>query len=231
MTDTIFENADQATTEVQTQPAQVIPPELTEYVGEGKKYKTVEDVYKAFPNAQNHIATLEAENRAIKEELQKRKSAEELLNDIQNNLNATGITTPERNQNVDISQIVRQEIERKYSEDTKTTNQIAVVNKFKEAFGDKAETMFINIATEMGVPVESLNQLAATSPMAVFKLAGIDGKTVSNTRNGALESDVNTFKPNVNQHSDFKATVPLNGGAKADAAAIQAIRSNLLNNI
>ena len=234
MTDNIFQGTDQ----VQTQEALIvapvitptvpeIPPELTEFVGVGKKYSSLADAHKAFPHAQQHISTLEAENARIKAELEKRKTAEELLNDIQNGLTRTTETPAAPVYNpADISQLVRTEMERKSLEDNARVNQSNVASEFTKKFGDKAEAEYDRIAAELGVPVASLNQLAATSPKAVFKLAGIDA-SVKSTQSGALQSDVNLAgtTSNVNNES---VRVALNGGAKEDAAAIAKARAQIM---
>lgn len=233
MTDNIFEQADQVVQQtaeavIQQQPTTpVIPPELQEYVGEGKKYKSVDEVYKAFPNAQKHIQTLEEENRQIKEELSKRKAAEEILNDIQNGLGQQqGITPPVSQPNTqDISQIVRQELERKQQEDFYRQNQTVIVNEFKKHYGDKAQEVFEKLAIDNGVPITTLNQLAATSPNAIYKLAGIS--PMKATQSGSIQSDINT-QTTFKKEEQKKFTVPLNGGAKQDAQTIAAIREKIL---
>jgi len=50
---------------------------LSQFVGEGKKYKSVEDLAKAYANADNFIETMKIENKAAKHELEElRKKAE-----------------------------------------------------------------------------------------------------------------------------------------------------------
>ena len=232
----IFNQADQATTTQEplvptsTSQAPVIPPELSEYVGVGKKYATVDEVYKAFPNAQKHISTLEEENRAIKEELAKRKTAEELLNDIQRNITpaSNGDPIPPKVDVPDISTLVRKELERAKVQDVYQANQALVVAEFTKVYGDKARDKFTEIARDIGVPIESLNQLALTSPNAVFKLAGLSQAPA--TKSGHIESDVTAVNkaPDATQYS---TRVPLNGGAKEDAAAIAKAREFVLKNL
>src|SRR5512139_770657 len=89
-TETIFEGA---TTPVETvvTPSSQLPQELAELVGDGKKYKSVDDALKSVPHAQKHIQTLEEENARIKAELDKRRTAEELLADIRSGM-TEGVT-------------------------------------------------------------------------------------------------------------------------------------------
>lgn len=233
MTD-IFNEADQApvTPEpvVTLQQTPVVPPELSEYVGTGKKYATIDEVYKAFPNAQKHISTLEEENRVIKEELAKRRTAEELLNDIQSRVTpqSNGDTIPPKVDIPDISSLVRQEVERVKIEESYKVNQKTVVDELTKVYGDKAREKYAALATELGVTKENLNQLALTSPTAFFKLAGITPQTT--TRSGTLTNDVSTTRI-VNTPDVTSSRVPMNGNAKDDALAIARAREHVMKNL
>lgn len=232
MTDNIFNTPDQGTQEtpvVSTTPiTPVVPPELAEYVGVGKKYASVDEVYKAFPNAQKHINTLESELAQAREELTKRRTAEELLNDIQAGIASKSVetTTAPITNTQDISQLVRQEIERKTGEDKALANQTTVVNEFKKVYGDKAKDIFDQLAIDLGVPLSSLNQLASTSPNAIFKLAGIP--QIQNTQSGHLQSDINIIVKTQDKTVP-SARVSMNGSSKDDAEAIRIAREYVLN--
>jgi len=99
-----------------------------------------------------------------------------------------------------------------------------VVNKFTQLYGDKAQTQFEQLAKDLSVPITYLNNLAATSPKALYKLAGIEHS--KNTYSGKLESDLN-IQQNVQEQND-KIAVSLNGGAREDAAAIRKAREQIL---
>ena len=105
-------------------------------------------------------------------------------------------------------------------------NQIAVVTEFKKIYGEKAQVEFDKLATDLGVPITSLNQLAATSPNAIFKLAGL--QATKPTKSGSLESTINTttITPKTEVPS---ARASLNGNAKEDAAAIAVARAYVMN--
>lgn len=228
MTENIFnQSADQAPETVQPVVQEpVVPPELAEFVGAGKKYASVAEVYKAFPHAQKHISTLEDENKQLKEELTRRQAAEEVLNAIQQRMETPSQTQeqPPVNSLQDIQALVRQELERDKAASISMANQHEVVNKFTQLYGDKAQSQFENLARDLNVPITYLNNLAATSPKALYKLAGIEGS--KNTHSGKLESDL-TLTQNIQEQND-KLTVSLNGGAKEDAAAIRKAREQIL---
>ena len=56
-----------------------LPDEALDLIGEGKKYGSVEAALKALPHAQKHIATLEAEAQALREQLAKEKALVESI--------------------------------------------------------------------------------------------------------------------------------------------------------
>lgn len=182
MTETIFTQADQATTEapvVSNTPTQpVVPPELQEIVGVGKKYQSVEDALRSVPHAQKHINTLEQELAAAREELTKRRTAEDLLADIQKGVMQQGETPPKVDLSQDVvSNIVRNALQQEKAQEVAKGNVQKVVGAFTQAFGEKAEEMYAKVAQENNLSVAYLNSLAAASPDAVTKLAGITAKS------------------------------------------------------
>ena len=155
-----------------------LSPEVSEFVGTGKKYASVEDALRSVPHAQKHISTIEAELAAVKEELVKRRTAEDLLEELRSASNTqapaqTGnnITTEE------IAQIVQRTIGQNEAQ-TKATNNIEKVkNAFLTSFGEKASDVYDKVARESGLSLTDLNKLATTSPNLILKLAGIVEKT------------------------------------------------------
>lgn len=179
MSDNIFEGATTPpVVEPVSAPASQVPPELVELVGEGKKYRSVDDALKSVPHAQGHIQKLEEETKLLKEELAKRKAAEELLEELRVTGLPKGEGTPTQPPSVDpemISKTVAQLLEQREAQSTAKANLNKVVSSFTETFGDKAkaEEMYNKVATESGLSVAQLNQLAASSPEAVLRLAGL----------------------------------------------------------
>jgi hypothetical protein len=86
MTEETQQPVETSTNEVQQQDTQAklfeIPTEAQDLVGEGKKYASAEDALRSVPHAQKHIQTLEAEMAELKEELAKRKTTQELLDEL-----------------------------------------------------------------------------------------------------------------------------------------------------
>lgn len=189
-----------------TNPESTIPPELIELVGAGKKYATVDAALKALPHSQSHISKLEAELAQLREEVNKRKTAQELLDEIKSGI-PQGETPPTAGLNQDtVVQLVEKVISQKEQKQAAQTNIGKVVSAFKDAFQDKAEEQYNKLAQEAGLSVGELNRLAATSPMAVLKLAGV---TKSNTvpNPGKVSSDVNTIAISGQSSQELSAKV------------------------
>lgn len=167
-----------------------IPTEAAELVGDGKKYSSVEDALKSVPHAQKHIQTLESELATLKEELMKRRTTEELLDEIK-----SGVQPKENLQGVEfdqdkLMQLVDQTLEVKERQRLAKTNASQVAAKFTEKFGTEAETVYKSVARENGLSEQQLNSLAASSPNVVLKLAGLaEAKTAPVSKSS---SSINT---------------------------------------
>ena len=180
------------------QPAFQIPTEAAELVGNGKKYQSVEDALKSVPHAQKHIQTLESELAAAREELAKRKTAEELLDEIKSGIQPKGDTPSGEFDQDKLLEIVGQTIEYREQQKVARSNVDLVASKLTAQFGPQAEQVYKNLAKDNGLTEQQLNTLSATSPNAVLKLAGLaeSKPTIPSKSSG----DVNTqaLKPTQN---------------------------------
>lgn len=180
-TQTIFSTDSTATTasqQSQSQTTSTVPQELAELVGEGKKYASVEDALKSVPHAQTHISKLEQEMAQLREEVSKRKAAEDILAEIKaSSTQTTSTSVPNGVTEDTVAQLIQKQLELSEAKKTQKQNAEIVVNKFKESFGEKAEEMFTTLSKDTGLTVQQLNSLAASSPNAVLKLAGLDSSS------------------------------------------------------
>ena len=168
-----------------------LPPEVVEFIGTGKKYNSVEDALKSVPHAQKHIQSIEQENATLKAELEKRKTTEQLLEEIRNsNVQQSSTNVPVGLDSTAIANLIEQTIQQKEVQRSAQENTTVVINSFKAKYGEKAEESYINLAKETGLTVQYLNNLAATSPTALLKLAGMTNNT--NTTVGKPSSTINT---------------------------------------
>lgn len=223
---------DQKTPEDQGSPATpptfTIPTEASDFVGEGKKYNSVEDALKSVPHAQKHIQTLESELANLKEELTKRKTAEELLEAMKSNVQSENTPPSVEFDETKLIEIVNQSIEAKEKQLSAKQNANMVVSKFTEKFGEKAEEAFITLAKESGLTVQQFNSLAASSPKMVLRLAGIqEGKeTPPAHSSGTINTQNLSNKP-----TELSARVPRGASTKDMVAAWKAAGEKVKQNL
>jgi hypothetical protein len=197
-------------------PALNIPTEIAELVGEGKKYKSVEDALKSVPHAQQHIQTLEEENARIKAELATRRTTEDILEEIKSGVQPAQSQAAAGVQTQDVADVVTQVLAQRDAKSKAEANIDKVVSSFQSVYGDKekAEAMYVKVAEESGLSVIALNKLAATSPDAVLKLAGITKKP--ETPAGKVSSSVNTEAFSHVPQGDLSAKVKMVGASTKD---------------
>ena len=226
-TETIF-SGETPPLEVAATPQVTLPTEVVEFVGEGKKYRTAEEALKAIPHAQGHIKTLEEEAKQLREELAKRKTAEELLEEFKVSGGMGGTRQePAAAATVDYEQIVAGILSKKEAQSTAQRNISAVVTTFQTTYGDKtkAEEMYNKVAEESGLSVQALNQLAATSPEAVMRLAGITKKQEAPA--GKLQSSVNAQAFNNTQTTELSARLKPGASTKDMVNAMRIARAKV----
>lgn len=195
-----------------------VPTEAAEFVGEGKKYASVEDALKSVPHAQKHIQTLEQELAQARDELSKRRTAEELLSELKSSIPSGEQTTrPVEFDASKVNDIVTQALEQREGQREAKKNVDTVISSFKDKFGDGAEQVFIELAKESGLSIPMLNRLAATSPTAVLKLAGIESKP--SITNPSTNGSVNTQALNKNVNDSTKSARVPRGASTKDLVA------------
>jgi hypothetical protein len=161
-----------------------IPTEAQELVGEGKKYQSPEDALKSVPHAQKHIETLESELASVKEELTKRQTTQELIDELKSGSQPVENTTQSAEINQDsVMDLVNQTLTIREKKAQAESNAKSVAAKFTAQYGDKAESTYNSIAKELNVTVAQLNELASSAPSIVLKAAGLSAATapVGNT--------------------------------------------------
>ena len=176
--------------DTQTKPFE-IPTEAQDLVGEGKKYSSAEEALRSVPHAQQHIKTLEEEMAELKEELAKRKTTQELLDEIKSGVQPVEKTTQEVGLNQDnIMELVNQTLKQNEQKKTAQANASQVASKFSEKYGSNAETVYNSLAKDLNLTPQKLNELAATSPNLVLRLADLEPNVKTNV--SKTSSSVNT---------------------------------------
>lgn len=158
-----------------------------------QKYKTVEEALKALQHSQTYIPELkstlqqrEAELAEARAKADRITELERTLEALTQNQNSSVNTTPQGLSEEQIADLVVKTLQKTETLETQKKNLNTVVNTMKQQFGDKAEEMFYNRAQELGLGKEEINQIAAKSPQAAFKLLGLG---VSQETNGTPQGN------------------------------------------
>lgn len=163
--------AAEAAAQAQTQPiVPVVPTIASDFVGEGKKYSTVEAALSSMPHAQSHIENLEAENARLREAAESATKLDDAISRIEANDDSTARpATPELDQATmrEEARSVYQEIN---VEQAKKANVDRANNAVYDLYGDKAPEMTAKVAASLGVSVKFLEATAEQSPVAFMKL-------------------------------------------------------------
>jgi len=182
---------------------------LSKYVGEDKKYKTVEDLAKAYEHADGFIKHLENHTEELKTELEKRMSLETFLKTetkpAEENGNVTpkpedkpedtpSRSAPEPKEAVDTSDLIERIKAELKAEDEKSkaeSNINSVADKLMATYGNEeaVNKAVADKAAELGVSVKWMQDAASQSPAGFYGLMGIkdDQKAKPN-----LDSSKNT---------------------------------------
>jgi vacuolar-type H+-ATPase subunit I/STV1 len=172
--ESIFSQTEASEVEQQNPAPQItLPQEVADLVGEGRKYKSVEDALRSVPHAQSHIHKLEEEMQTMRDELTRRKTAEELLEEFR--VPEPREVTPQPGLDPQsLAALVDRTLDQREAKKKQQDNTLTVVKSFNEKFGEKAPEVYEKIAADNGLSVQFLNSVAAASPAAVLKLAGIE---------------------------------------------------------
>lgn len=182
---------------------QAQPNPLDQLVGEGKKFKTVEDLVKSYTHSQSYIEQLQGENSGLREELSTRQGAEDLFRKIVENKPepaqpdaAPKVSEPNpvgEPEKVDLAQLVRAELEAHSVQQRQAENAKTVLEGLVKHFGseEEAQKAVQEKAAELGVTTQFLQDVALKSPTAFFNTVGINPNP-KDTDQPVLRPDVNT---------------------------------------
>lgn len=178
------------------------PAGVDQLVGEGKKFKTVEDLVRGYNASQEHITKIEGENADFRRDMGTRETVEEQLRRYAEEQRKQAPNDPpqdntrretEQREPVDLDKRIREVLNNTQENQRKQTNLQEVVSTLVDTFGDetKANEAVRRRAAEVGLSVEDLQNLAARSPKAAYDLFGID-KQRPRAESTAPRGNVNT---------------------------------------
>lgn len=152
---------------------------LEDLVGEGKKFKTVEDLAKGKALADQAIEILKAKLDDTSKELNTRTSLEAFKTELEA-LRKREVTPPvvlpdDQPTPIDDSKIrdlLKNLLAEEAQNRTTETNRQKVTRVLTEQFGDQAKVVLNHKAQELNMSVSDMQELAYKSPSAFFRLIG-----------------------------------------------------------
>lgn len=184
------------------------PNVLDQLVGEGKKFRTIEDLAKAKLESDSFIQRLQDENKGIRDDLNARVRMEQLLEKLEE-VSDGGTDISDNNQSrnnspdnrPDLETIIEQKLTKRDAEQKASSNVTQVKDALRKYFGDNYEEKLKTRIDDLDLDPKELNDLAKKSPKAFLKLVGI----------GEQRQDIPTYTP---PSSRTNAPVSLQGGQR-----------------
>ena len=208
--DNLFDNTETVTTET-TETNDIANP-LEELVGEGKKFKTAEDLAKSKLESDKFIKQLQSELEGIRTDLNDRLSMEEYLAKLDQKMQAPTKPTAEdssqtRTETGDpsglsieqIEALIEQRVSEREAKSRVDQNVQKVQSMGQQAFGPDYKKVFQTKANQLGIDTDILNKMAEQNPEGFLNIMGVSEaittKQKSDTNKaifGGASSEVNT---------------------------------------
>lgn len=183
------------------------PPKdlLSELVGEGKKYKTVEDLARSRLEADIHIQRIEGENKEYRDKLASAKTVEDVLEAVKAR-SASADDNPDKNNEMppakasltadEVAKIVAEQVSGIRTREVKETNKARANAKMVELFGEKAKDVYLKEAPTPDLQAV-YGQLAETNPDKFIEL--MTRGRADTHQNLDVGGDKNAMALNMNQ--------------------------------
>lgn len=185
---------------------------LPDLVGEGRKFKDATELARAKVHSDVFIQRLEAENEDLREyakSMRVTKNLEEMLDQMQT-LKKPEPPSNEDNQNSERDEKQSQQLtvkdveallQRREAETSAKKNRDDVINRMQQNFGTNYTSKIQEVASQLSVTPQYLDQIAVSNPSAFYRLMGMDQQK---------QQDVSVLTPPRNQMT----TTPRQTGVK-----------------
>jgi hypothetical protein len=172
----------------------------------GDNWKDPEVLAKGKLEADGYIKTLEEQLAAMREDLGKQEYSKQLLDQLQNKATAptnvntvvpnknNGSTNTDGNTQPQVSEeslksLVEQTLTNREKESTVKQNLSLVDAELEKSYGTEAVSVIQKKATELGMSVQRMQEIAAESPTAFFALLGEQKKSFSPMVQGSIRTE------------------------------------------
>lgn len=195
---------------------------LEDLVGDGKKFKSIEDLAKGKLESDRFIAQLQQELKGIREELNTRITLTEFMDNFKNSNTQPNQPSGDNQDRPggestalkpeDLRKLLDEELAKREQVNVARQNLNTVKQRLSEAFGPNYATRLENEAQKLGVTKEFLNNMAASTPSAFLRLVGVDAP--------AQKVNEDIFSPPTSQRTG----TPLGNGTVKNKAYFDKIR-------
>ena len=188
---------------------------LSEYVGEGKKFKDAETLAKAKYDSDQYIKTLERQKDELREDYLKMREEsmsqaklKELIDQLEAKQKSSAITPNAPDMDVqkpqpfdpkEIEGLVSKSIQAHEMTKTQEQNFNFVKSKLKEKFGDNYQAPLKQQMDNLGLTEDYVNEMARKFPNAFLRTLGYDAPPQDNKFQTPPRSEVAGFAPVVQQ--------------------------------
>lgn len=157
---------------------------LEELVGEGKKFRSVEDLAKGKAQSDRFIAQLQAEQEALRKELNTRLTMEQALDQLRQGSSANNEESPGGNQPSgssdnpvslkpeDVERIIDQRVTQRETERIQQENLRTVKEALQASLGPEFPNKLKEIGDTLGMTADEMTALAKSKPKAFLALIG-----------------------------------------------------------
>jgi len=185
----------------------------TELVGEGRKFKTPQDLGRSKMESDHYIKTLERQKDEmrndllkLKEEANTRAKLEELIDQMKqsNSAPANDITEDKPGYKPeDLDSLIDTRMQARESERRSQDNFRFVQAKLKERYGNNYQEVLKERIDDLELTTDYVNNMARTTPKALLRILGADQEPVTDPFQAPPRSSriTDTFKPNVQKRT------------------------------
>lgn len=156
------------------------PQHELSYMGEGKKYGTVEELDSAYAHANDHIGKIEEENAKLREQMEaltkQGNAVEEVLKalkgkSVQDDPADDPVSQHQPVEQPDLTDVVRQALDAERARTTQESNVAKVQEELTKLYGDKAAEQYAAKGKALGIDLDVLSAQSADAVLELFKVA------------------------------------------------------------
>lgn len=155
---------------------------VSQLVGEGKKYKSVEDLAKSRVEADNFIEQLKREQAELREDLEAKNAALEKAKSVDDALDSLKREHQDSSQHQEgldeetLAKLIDTRLDERTEAEKRSDNKRVVNEALIKRFGEqsKADAYIAAKAQEIGTPISEMKEISQKNPEMFFRILGID---------------------------------------------------------